>query len=74
MANAFRGRNGRDAATLPVLMEITIENEYNYFIIDREEYSPYYLTEKAYMMQDGICLHVKSVEHVMVPADGEHGS
>lgn len=52
------------------MLEITIKDcDYNFFKVDRPEYSPYFKHENAVMLQDGLCLMVKSVAARKVKKD-----
>lgn len=50
----------------PVLFEISIECDYNFFKINRPEYSPYIDLESYILLQDGLCLLVQQVEPMQV--------
>lgn len=53
-----------------VLLEITIECEYNLLRLDRHEYTPYLQQEESHLLlQDGMCLLVQNVEEI----DGPNG-
>lgn len=57
---------------VPVVLDIKLENECCFFRIDRPEFSPYSDTEECVMLQDGMCLKVKSLSREKVKIDGQN--
>ena len=45
-----------------VIFEIGVDCHYNYFKINRPEFTPYFKTENQIILQDGLCFVVDSVE------------
>lgn len=57
---------------VPVVLDIKLESDGSYFRIDRREFTPYADTEDCTLLQDGMCLKVKSVTREKVKIEGQN--